>query len=120
MLTWIPRLHPAANRDTLLGMNQKLNPPTIHVVQDASYREIYANSVQVRVSVWDFCLTFGTARQDAQDAVTLHNLQSVYLSPQQAKALHNILAQNLLQYEQAFGPIAIEPKGAFPSGGPVH
>ncbi len=101
-------------------MNQKLNPPTIHVVQDASYRENYANSVQVRVSVWDFCLTFGTARQDTQDAVTLHNMQSIYLSPQQAKALHNVLTQNLVQYEQAFGPISIEPKNAFPAGGPVH
>ncbi len=101
-------------------MSQPINPPKIKITEDASYREIYANSVQVRVSVWDFCLVFGTARQESPDAVTLQNLQGVYLSPQQAKALHNVLSQNLSQYEQAFGEIAIEPKHAFPTHGPVH
>ena len=101
-------------------MTQPANQPKINVVEDASYREIYANSVLMRVSVWDFCLLFGTARQDSPDAVTVQNLQGVYLSPQQAKALHNALSLNLSQYEQAFGEIAIEPKHAFPSNGPVH
>ncbi|HEX4020562.1 MAG TPA: DUF3467 domain-containing protein [Acidobacteriaceae bacterium] len=101
-------------------MSQQGNQPKINVVEDASYREIYANSVQVRVSVWDFCLVFGTARQESQDAVTVQNLQGIYLSPQQAKALYNVLNQNLSQYEQAFGEIAIEPKHAFPTNGPVH
>ena len=101
-------------------MSQQGNSPTIHVVEDSSYREIYANSVQVRVSVWDFCLIFGTAKQESPDAVTLQNLQGIYLSPQQAKALCNVLGQNLSQYEQAFGEIAIEPKHAFPVQGPVH
>ena len=101
-------------------MSQQGNSPVIKVVEDSSYREIYANSVQVRVSVWDFCLIFGTAKQDAPDAVTLQNMQGIYLSPQQAKALHNVLAQNVLQYEQAFGEIAIEPKHGFTSPGPIH
>lgn len=101
-------------------MNQKINQPKINVVEDASYREIYANSVQIRSSVWDFCLVFGTARQESAEAVTLQNLQGIYLSPQQAKALLNVLGQNLAQYEQAFGEIAIEPKHAFPTNGPVH
>ena len=45
---------------------------------------------------------------------------------QQAKALHNILGMNLAQYEQTFGPIALEPAPAnsqrfvTPPGGPVH
>lgn len=95
-------------------------PPKINLVEDPSYRDIYANSVQVRVSTWDFYLVFGAARQDMQNAVTIHNQQGVYLSPQQAKALYNVLGQNLLQYEQAFGEIAIEPKHAFPNNGPVH
>jgi flagellar protein FlaG len=33
----------------------------------------------------------------------------VYLSPQQAKALLNILQQNVNQYESAFGEIKLEP-----------
>ena len=53
------------------------------------------------------------------------NFQGIYISPQQAKALHAILSQNLGQYEAAFGPISLEaPQPGQPrvvSGqGPVH
>jgi hypothetical protein len=40
------------------------NPqPEIKLVQSADYRENYANSVQIRVNVWDFFLVFGTLQQ---------------------------------------------------------
>ena len=73
------------------------------------YREGYANSVQVRVNLWDFFLQFGTVNQTAADTVEIRNFQGVYLSPQQAKALCNILTQNIAQYERAFGEIKIDP-----------
>ena len=73
------------------------------LVQSPDYRESYANSVQVRVSVWDFQLVFGLASSEAPEKVTIHNHQAIYLSPQQAKALCNVLGQNIAQYEQAFG-----------------
>ena len=34
--------------------------PNIKLVNLPDYRENYANSVQVRVNVWDFFLVFGT------------------------------------------------------------
>jgi flagellar protein FlaG len=40
--------------------------------------------------------------------VTIANFQGVYLSPPQAKALSNLLQQNLKQYEAAFGEIRLE------------
>lgn len=73
------------------------------------------------MSVWDFFLIFGTMHQDSPDEVRMENFQGIYLSPQQAKALFNILGHNLAQYEQTFGPIALEPH--LPpqnAGGPVH
>ncbi len=73
------------------------------------YREHYANSVQIRVNLWDFFLMFGTINQSAPDAVMIHNFQGVYLSPQQAKALLNVLNQNISQYEATFGEIKLEP-----------
>jgi hypothetical protein len=84
--------------------------PTVRLSNTDSYREGYANSVQVRMSVWDFQLVFGTIRQDSAEEVNLLNFQGVYLSPQQAKALWNILGQNLAQYEQTFGKLALEPQ----------
>ncbi|HEV2215532.1 MAG TPA: DUF3467 domain-containing protein [Terracidiphilus sp.] len=94
--------------------------PHVQVVPTDDYRETYANSVQVRVSVWDFQLVFGLATSESPETVTIRNRDAVYLSPQQAKALWNVLGQNLAQYEQAFGTLNLEPQGhGFPQG-PVN
>jgi flagellar protein FlaG len=83
----------------------------MNLVQSPDYRETYANSVQVRVSVWDFQLVFGLASSDSPQQVTIRNHQTIFLSPQQAKALWNVLGQNLAQYEQTFGVLKLEPQG---------
>jgi hypothetical protein len=98
-------------------MNPSQPQPKIQMGQSPDYREIYSNSVQVRVSVWDFLLVFGLVHQETPDQVNVNNALGVYLSPQQAKALWNILGQNLAQYEQTFGALALEPQ---PPKGPVH
>lgn len=85
-------------------------PPKIHLVNSPEYREHYANSVQIRVNLWDFFLMFGLVNQTAPDNVNIHNFQGIYLSPQQAKALLNVLQQNVTQYESAFGEIKLEPQ----------
>ena len=61
--------------------------PQLKLTSTADYRDGYANSVQVRMSVWDFFLVFGTMSQDNPDEVNIENFQGIYLSPQQAKAL---------------------------------
>jgi flagellar protein FlaG len=82
----------------------------MNLVQSPDYRESYANSVQVRVSVWDFQLVFGLAASEIPEEVTIRNHQAIFLSPQQAKA----------QYEQAFGTLNLEPQSHnFPQG-PVN
>src|SRR5688572_11872051 len=87
------------------------NPqPKIQLVHTSDYREGYANSVQIRPNLWDFFLMFGTIQQAAPDAVTIHNFQGIYLSPQQAKALLNVLQQNVSQWEAAFGEIRLDPQ----------
>jgi hypothetical protein len=101
-------------------MSPNPQQPQMTVVQTPDYRESYANSVQVRVSVWDFSLVFGLASSDSPDQVTIRNHQAIFLSPQQAKALWNVLGQNLSQYEQAFGTLNLEPQNVnFPQG-PVN
>ena len=88
-------------------------PPAtkVQLVNMPEYRENYANSVQVRVNLWDFLLMFGRINQTAPDQVVIHNFEAIYLSPQQAKALLNVLQQNVSQYESAFGEIQLEPQG---------
>ena len=84
--------------------------PKIQLTNTSEYRETYANSVQVRVNLWDFFLMFGRVSQSTPENVSIQNFQGVYLSPQQAKALLNVLQQNVTQYETTFGEIKLEPK----------
>ena len=99
--------------------NQPSDSPALKLTHTENYREDYANSVQVRMSVWDFFLVFGTLSQEAPDEIQVKNFEGIYLSPQQAKALWNILGHNLAQYEQAFGQITLEQVPPQPNG-PVH
>lgn len=101
-------------------MSPNVQQPQLNLAQATDYRESYANSVQVRVSVWDFQLVFGLATSEGPDQVTIRNHQAIFLSPQQAKALMNVLGQNIAQYEQAFGTLNLEPQShVFPQG-PVN
>jgi hypothetical protein len=96
--------------------------PKIQMNKAIDYRESYANSAQVRVSVWDFFLAFGIVHQEVAERVEIENTHGIYLSPQQAKALWNLLGQNIAQYEQTFGTIALEPQSPpmpVPQG-PIH
>ena len=111
-------------------MSQTFTQPDqtrITLTKGADYRDSYANSVQVRLSVWDFLLVFGKLEHQTQEEVTVENFQGIYISPQQAKALQNILNHNIAQYEQTFGPISLapqdpaEPRFVMPNTrGPVH
>ena len=108
-------------------MSQTITQPDntrITLEKTTEYRDTYANSVQVRLSIWDFLLVFGTLEQQAPDQVRIDNFQGIYLSPQQAKALSNVLSHNVAQYEQNFGPISLDAPGVqrfvVPGNGPVH
>lgn len=92
--------------------------PNIKLINTSEYREHYANSVQVRVNVWDFFLVFGTLQQQSETQVEVSNFQGIYLSPQQAKALSAILHQNVAGYESTFGEIKLDPR--MMASGPVH
>ncbi len=84
--------------------------PKINTTKKFDYRESYSNSVQIRVNVWDFFLQFGTINQTVPDAVEMEYFQGIYLSPQQAKALLNVLQQNVATYESTFGEIKLDPR----------
>jgi hypothetical protein len=92
--------------------------PEIQIRTREDYREGYANSVQVRMSVWDFFLVFGMATPTDGPGIDMLNFQGIYLSPQQAKALALMLQQNVANYEQTFGEIKLDPQIA--QSGPIH
>jgi hypothetical protein len=80
---------------------------TINQFKTDDYRESYANSVQIQMSVWDFRLRFSNTEQ-TPDQLDIKEFAAIDLSPQQAKAVCNLLAQNVAQYERTFGPINLQ------------
>src|ERR1700682_3559784 len=94
------------------------NQPNVKLNNAPDYKENYANSVQMRVNIWDFFLVFGTLQQKTETQVEIRNFQGIYLSPQQAKALLGLLQQNVAGYEGAFGEIKLDPRMG--AQGPVH
>jgi len=47
--------------------------PNVKLTNDSMYRESYANSVQMRVNIWDFFLVFGTLQQQSESHVEIRN-----------------------------------------------
>jgi flagellar protein FlaG len=87
-------------------------PVKVNILRRPDFRESYANSVQMRVNLWDFYLEFGTVNQTDPEVVNIETFQGIYVSPQQAKALLNVLSQNMSQYEATFGEIKLDPRAA--------
>ncbi len=91
-------------------MPQFPDQPDITITNSDNYRENYSNSIQVRMSVWDFYLAFGVLQPTQGNKLVVQNFQGVYLSPQQAKALASMLQNNVANYEQTFGEIKLDPR----------
>jgi hypothetical protein len=108
---------PAQSRYTDFPMSNPTQP-NIKLTNTSDYRETYANSVQVRVNVWDFFLVFGSLLQQSVSLVEVINFQGFYLWPLLAEALAGSLQQNEAGYESTFGEIKLDPRMMSP--GPVH
>jgi hypothetical protein len=94
------------------------------ILRAPEFERRYANSVGISVTLSDLCLMFGTMGESPNDdprpAVIQHT--AMFLSPQQAKLLLGVLANNVQAYERQFGPISIgqqsivQPAGPLPRG----
>ena len=93
-----------------------MQQPRVTVTPLPDYREGYSNSVQIRVSLWDFFLQFGRLGKQTADEVDIEVFEGIYMSPQQTKALYRVLGENQAQYEQAFGEIQQAPGAAYAAG----
>ena len=63
----------------VVSMTPPQAQPKFQLVNTPDYRESYANSVQIRVNLWDFFLMFGTVNQTSPENVT-HPQLSGHLS----------------------------------------
>ena len=60
-----------------MGQHQVMDSPSqpkqprVRITLAPEYRENYANSIQIRVNLWDFFLQFGLIHQQSPDEVEL-------------------------------------------------
>lgn len=79
------------------------------VTKSSTYREDYADTVGVSCNLWDFVFTFGLADYSEGNPASIENFERIRISPQTAKALIPILADQVRVYEEKFGTIPVVP-----------
>lgn len=91
-------------------MSTPQTPQQIRHEYTDDFKQHYANSVQIKISLWDAELVFGLLQTPMVpgEEVTILNWGSVHISPQQAKALAQLLDSHVRMYEQNFGPISLK------------
>ena len=80
----------------------------LQFARSEAFVKVYANNVQIETSTWDCRLTFGETTM-VQGKRSVEQVVSVVMSPQHAKALAGLLANQLMKYEEKLGPIRFEP-----------
>jgi uncharacterized protein DUF3467 len=80
------------------------------------FSRLYTNSAQLRVSPWDFTFAFGEI-EPAGDGMKVTQHVEIVMSPQHAKALLAILANNVQEYEKQVGDIRL-PQQQVPKSEP--
>jgi Lhr-like helicase len=76
-------------------------------IADENHKTIYSNIVQVLHGVYDFQLTFGLVEGLQKGKMSVKALQTVVISPQHAKQLALLLAENVAKYERHYMAIPI-------------
>jgi crotonobetainyl-CoA:carnitine CoA-transferase CaiB-like acyl-CoA transferase len=77
-----------------------------------TFVSVYSNDVQFQTNPWDIRLEFGVMRVDSEGGVPVANVlevAEVRLSPQLAKRVAAILAQQIDAYEARFGLLPQPP-----------
>jgi hypothetical protein len=83
--------------------------PSLRFVREEDFESLYANNVQLEVSVWDLKLIFGELDQRT-DPATINQHTSVSIPWIQVKLLSYLLQANMALYENRNGPIRIPPE----------
>lgn len=72
-----------------------------------TFIKIYSNSANVEATPWDFTIVFGELRRLGPGKLIVDQLVGVTMSPQHAKALAQVLANNVREYEKFAGEIKV-------------
>ena len=89
--------------------NTKPQPPPqqeLPAVPAEKFVRTYANAANMEVTPWDFKIVFGELKK-TEGKLVIEQSVEVTMSPQHAKALAEILSNNIREYEKNVGEIKI-------------
>lgn len=72
-----------------------------------NFIKIYANNVQMGISMWDMHLTFGEIVDEKDGRPQVEQKVKVNMSKEFLKALCNLMTVNIARFEERNGPIQI-------------
>jgi lambda repressor-like predicted transcriptional regulator len=81
----------------------------LETVVSEKFSKIYANSVNLDMTPWDFSLIFGELKKSGNTMIIEQNI-SIVMSPQHTKALANVLVTQVKEYERLIGEIKLPPQ----------
>jgi hypothetical protein len=99
-------------------MPEQTQPQQPEVVRrrGESFGSIYANSLHVEATPWDFTFYFGEIEKGEPDPtgtrlakIFVEDRVKITMSPQHAKAMLKVLQDNVTQYELQVGQIPTQP-----------
>lgn len=94
------------NDETLKGV--LINKDDQITVKSDDFISIYANNVHLRISIFDFSITFGEVTDDKQDGKNIVKQKAkIILTKEMTKVLLALLGSNVKAYEDTFGEIII-------------
>jgi hypothetical protein len=92
---------PDANKPTANPQPQELP-----AVKSEKFQRVYSNAANIEVTAWDFNIIFGELKK-TEGKMTIEQSVMVTMSPQHAKALADILSNNVREYEKNVGEIKL-------------
>src|SRR5690242_11723065 len=74
-------------------------------IRSPQFFSVYANDVQLQTTPWDMRFTLGEVIDEENGILGVNQLGELRMSPQLAKRLAAIMAEQLKAYEMRFGEI---------------
>jgi Protein of unknown function (DUF3467) len=75
----------------------------------ADHQSVYANNCRIMCNFFDARISFGDVIEANDEQLSVSDKVTVILSLENLKSLHQMIAQQLQQYEIRFGVIRAEP-----------
>lgn len=84
---------------------------TVKATGEGALRSVYVNSAQFQMTPWDITIRFGEVLGRDGNELLVEEKACVVMSPQHAKAMLELLQENLADFERRAGEIRWKQSG---------